>query len=279
MSYGRSGPRKSLLNWFAATALCVAAANFYSAPAAAQPDGARVVKVGKEDVVPVHAKLRFSTLIVLPDSEEILDFTTGDKEFWIVNGNQNLAYIKPAKSGARTNLNLITASGNVYSFLLTEVSELHGREPDLKVYLELVEPSMIAAAAGRPAFVSAQQVDDYRAQLDAAKEEARTASERARTGLEDSIAAFRSTYPLKLRFTYRFAANDKPFFVTAIYHDDRFTFIQARTSEPPTLYEMKDGKPSLISYEYRDGVFIVNKILDRGYLAIGESRLPFSRVE
>jgi len=267
-------------NW--ARALSIGLLSFSNVVAGTAAEGgpsSRLVRYKLTDVVSLNAQLRYTTLIVLPAEERILDFVCGDKEFWIVNGNQNLAYIKPAKSGARTNLNLITASGNVYSFLLTEVSELHGREPDLKVYLELVEPSMIAAAAGRPAFVSAQQVDDYRAQLDAAKEEARTASERARTGLEDSIAAFRSTYPLKLRFTYRFAANDKPFFVTAIYHDDRFTFIQARTSEPPTLYEMKDGKPSLISYEYRDGVFIVNKILDRGYLAIGESRLPFSRVE
>jgi type IV secretory pathway VirB9-like protein len=91
-------------------------------PAAAQPDGARVVKVAKEDVVPVHAKLRFSTLIVLPDSEEILDFTTGDKEFWIVNGAHNLYYVHPAQAGIRSNLNLITASGHVYSFLLTEIS-------------------------------------------------------------------------------------------------------------------------------------------------------------
>src|ERR1700739_966497 len=35
-------------------------------------DGARVVKYGPEDVIPVRAKLRFSTLIVLPDNEEIL---------------------------------------------------------------------------------------------------------------------------------------------------------------------------------------------------------------
>src|SRR4030095_3387923 len=53
-------------------------------PVLAAAEGARVVTYGKEDVVPVHAKVRFSTLIVLPDSEEILDFTTGDREFWII---------------------------------------------------------------------------------------------------------------------------------------------------------------------------------------------------
>ena len=60
------------------------------------------------------------------------------------NGHQNLTYGKPAKSGARTNLNLITASGNVYSFVLTEVSDQRGHDPDLKVYVELTEPSMVA---------------------------------------------------------------------------------------------------------------------------------------
>src|ERR1700733_13279676 len=49
----------------------------------AATEAARVVKYSKEDIVPVRAKLRFSTLIVLPEDEEILDFTTGDKEFWI----------------------------------------------------------------------------------------------------------------------------------------------------------------------------------------------------
>src|SRR5437879_10040818 len=53
---------------------------------AATEAGARVVKYSKEDIVPVRAKLRFSTLIVLPEDEEILDFTTGDKEFWVING-------------------------------------------------------------------------------------------------------------------------------------------------------------------------------------------------
>src|SRR5216684_880255 len=111
-------------------------------PAAA--DGARVVKYGKDDIVPVHAKLRFSTLIVLPDNEEILDFTTGDREFWIINGTHNLCYVHPAQAGIRSNLNLITASGHVYSFLLTEISAQADVEPDLKLFIEPKEVSGIA---------------------------------------------------------------------------------------------------------------------------------------
>jgi type IV secretion system protein VirB9 len=70
------------------------------------------VKYGPNDIVPVKGKLRFSTLIVLPEKEEILDFTTGDREFWIINGAHNLCYIHPAQAGIRSNLNLITASGH-----------------------------------------------------------------------------------------------------------------------------------------------------------------------
>ena len=99
----------------------------------AAADGARIVKYGKEDIVPVHAKVRFSTLIVLPDEEEILDFTTGDREFWIINGSHNLCYVHPAQAGIRSNLNLITASGRVYSFLLTEISSDPNALPDLSL--------------------------------------------------------------------------------------------------------------------------------------------------
>ena len=72
---------------------------------------------------------------MLPDDEEILDFTTGDKEFWIVNGAHNLCYVHPAQAGIRSNLNLITASGHVYSFLLTEISNEPNAEPDLKIFV------------------------------------------------------------------------------------------------------------------------------------------------
>src|SRR6266481_5925257 len=150
MNQATTGRRKSILSWLAAAALLSASALSLPSPGpAATPDGARVVKYSKEDIVPVHAKLRFSTLIVLPDSEEILDFTTGDREFWIINGAHNLCYVHPAQAGARSNLNLITASGHVYSFLLTEVSNDPNVQPDLKLFLEPKdEPSPATALHG-----------------------------------------------------------------------------------------------------------------------------------
>jgi type IV secretory pathway VirB9-like protein len=240
----------------------------------AEPElGARVVHYGDEDVVRLKAKLRYTTLIVLPKSENILDFTCGDKEFWVVNGAQNMAYVKPAKVGAQTNLNLITASGNIYSFVLAEVSELPDSAPDLKVFVEPKDESMLSAANAAPRFVSAQALEDYQQQIQIAKEETRQVKQSAQTEIDSSIDRFLTS----MRFPYRFEAGKKPFYVRAIYNDEKFTYIQARPEETPALYEIEDGKPNLVNFDYKNGVYVVQKILDRGYLAIGKEKLNFSR--
>ena len=153
---------------FSAVAIAVlGAVAFQRSPAhAATEAAARVVKYSKEDIVPVRAKLRFSTLIVLPEDEEILDFTTGDKEFWVINGAHNLCYVHPAQAGIRSNLNLITASGHVYSFLLTEISNQPNAEPDLKIFVEPKEGSGIAASTGLRGYVSAGEAEAYKKELE-----------------------------------------------------------------------------------------------------------------
>jgi type IV secretion system protein VirB9 len=237
------------------------------------------VSYSEKDVVPVKAKIRFTTLIVLPKQEQILDYTCGDKEFWVVNGNQNFAYVKPAKAGSRTNLNLITASGNVYSFVLTEVSDATDSEPDLKIFVEPKDESMISAANGQPRFVPAQLVEDYRQQVEIAKTEARDAKQAAQATIERETAQFRAQYPANIKFLYRIETGKRPFNVTGMYTDGKFTYIQAHPEEPPALYELKDGKPDLIQFEFHDGTYLAPKVLDSGYLAIGKLKLSFVRTE
>ncbi|PWT96943.1 MAG: hypothetical protein C5B51_32295 [Terriglobia bacterium] len=237
------------------------------------PPVARVVSYGASDVIAVKAKIRYTTLIVLPKTEQILDFTIGDKEFWIVNGNQNFAYVKPAKAGARTNLNLVTASGNIYSFVLSEISELPKAEPDLKIFVDLKDDGMVSASRSGPKFIAAEELDTYKEQLEKAKDEARQAKENTKAAIDKGI----SQYVSNMRFPYRFEAGKKPFFVRAMYHDDHSTYIQARPEETPTLYEIKDGQPNLINFDYKDGVYVVDKILDRGYLVIGKQKLAFTK--
>lgn len=241
--------------------------------------GARVVSYSEKDVVTVRAKIRYTTLIVLPKNETILDFTCGDKEFWVVNGTANFAYVKPAKAKAETNLNLITAAGNIYSFVLREVSEVDGAEPDLKVFLEPKEESVIASINAAPKFVTATQVEDYRQQVEIAQAAVRDAKQQAQETVDREVSRLRSEYPVKLQHAYRFPPRDKLFQVTAIYHDDKFTYIHADPQEAPALYEIKDDKPSLINFDLKDGVYVAPKILDNGYLAIGKKKFYFLRTE
>src|SRR5208283_3491276 len=240
---------------------------------------ARVVKYSKEDIVPVHAKLRFSTLIVLPDDEEILDFTTGDKEFWIINGAHNLCYIHPAQAGIRSNLNLITASGHVYSFLLTEISSDPNTDPDLKIFIEPKEQSGIGTGAFAQGYVPAAEAEVYKREIQTIRDQSNAQVQAAQTSAQQQIQKFRSDYSTKLQFDYQFdvKGTGKPFLVSAIYHDDTFTYIKCAASEKPAIYEIKDGKPNLINFELQNGVYIVPKIIDTGYLAIGKKKLAFSR--
>lgn len=243
-------------------------------PADSDPS-TRTIGYGTKDVVKLHTKVRFTTLIVLPKDERIVDFSCGDKDLWIIDGNENFAYVKPAKEGSTTNLNLITASGNIYTFVLVEVSNIPSTGPDIKVFIEPKEESMINAASQPPRFVSAGDLDSYRRQIEIAKQETKRVEEAAEKERDAQIGKFLS----ETKFTYHYDSEKKPFRVKAIYHDSKFTYIKADPEETPTLYEIRDGKPNLVNFEYKDGVYIADKVIDRGYLAIGKSRLLFVRRE
>ncbi len=224
---------------------------------------ARVVKYHANDIVSVRAKMRYTTLIQLPLTEKILEVATGDKDFWIIDAISNYCFLHPAKEGIHSNLNLITDKGTVYSFTLDDVES---GDPDLKVVIEPSGPSSLAAANGVTRLVQAGEVDAARAQAQLAQQHAAAA-----------IEEFRSEYPtqaLKFDYSYR---SESPFDVTAIYHDDRFTYIKSSAAEKFAVYEEKDKKPDLITFQLKNGTYILPKIVDKGYLEIGKHRLEFQR--
>jgi len=224
---------------------------------------ARLVKYHANDIVNVRAKMRYTTLIQLPSTEKILEVATGDKDFWIIDTVGNYCFLHPAKEGIHSNLNLITDKGNVYSFTLDDVES---GDPDLKVVIEPSDTSSLAAANGASTFVSASEVAVAQAQ-------AQVAQTRAVVAVEQ----FRADYPTQaLKFDYDFH-NDKPFEVSAIYHDDKFTYIKSSAAEKFSIYEVKDGKPDLITFQLKDGTYIIPTVVDHGYLEIGKHRLEFHR--
>ena len=245
--------------------------------------GARQIVYDEHEIVSIVAKTRFTTLIRLPKGEQILEFICGDKDYWQVTGVQNFAFIKPAKAGASTSLHLLTASGTVYAFVLTEAGD-SGVTPDLELVVSTKDPSLLSAINGDAKFVPASAVKDFEAQYQIAKESERNAKEQADLKVREAEAKVeaaklkaREDYPAAMKFTYRFKKNEAPFLVSAIYHDDKFTYIQANSQETPAVYELKDGKPSLIQFDFKDGVYTIPKILTNGYLSIGKKRLPFEQ--
>ena len=233
----------------------------------AQTMGIREVSASSRSLIPLNTKIRYTTMILLPDDEEILDVVCGDKDFWVIYATQNIAHVKPAKEGAATNLNLVTASGTVYSFLLTEGKTA---QPDLKLYVT-ADPS--AAARGKPKYYSATQVSA----LESALTETRAAIETVQHRTDDAIASFKQQYPAKLQFAYGTPKYEKPFLVRSIWHDGQFTYIKSDAHELPALYELKDGQPALVNFQVQSGTYVVPKVVDRGYLALGKDRFSFEQ--
>lgn len=239
----------------------------------------RTVAYHDTDIISISTEIRFTTLIELPKEESILEVTCGDKEYWPVNWTGNLAYVKPAKVGGKTNINLITASGNVYSFLASEVSQNASAHADLKLFVNPTDQSAIVAMKDEPRFVSADSVEGYKKAADQAQQQVELARQAAQKELEREKEELRAAYPSTLKHDYKFAAAKAPFNVSAIYHDDRFTYIEATPQEAPAVYEVKDGKPSLIQYEFdaKTNRYTIPKIIDDGYLRVGKSELKFHR--
>ena len=248
-------------------------------PTLAQTGSGRTVKYSQQDIVSVRAKIRYSTLIVLPQNEEILDFATGDKEFWIVNGAHNLCYVHPAQAGIRTDLHLITSTGHVYSFLLTEISNDRSAEPDLKLFVEPKEESSIGGSTALQGYVRAGEAEAYKKELEALHAQTDGQIHAAEARATEQVNKYKADYSKKLQFDYDLdkKAAREPFLVSMIYHDDAFTYIKCAAREKPALYEVKDGKPNLINFQFENGVYIIPKVIDNGYLAIGNKRLAFTR--
>jgi type IV secretory pathway VirB9-like protein len=228
-------------------------------------ESARTVQYHSQDIVPIRAKVKYTTLIELPTSEKIMEAATGDKEFWIVDVVGNFCFVHPAKPGISSNLNLITDKGNIYSFTLEDISAL-STTPDLKVIVEPADHSAIVAASSPPQFVPAAQLEQSRQQLAALQ-----------SHVEQAVDEYKSAYPTQLKFDYAYKANEAPFYIQSIYHDDKFTYIKTNAPEKFSVYEMKDDKPNLVSYDLREGTYIIPKIMDSGFVELGKKKMEFTR--
>jgi len=228
-------------------------------------ESARTVQYHSQDIIPIRAKVKYTTLIELPTTEKIMEAATGDKEFWIVDVVGNFCFVHPAKQGIASNLNLITDKGNIYTFTLEDISG-SSKTPDLKVIVQPADRSAIVAASGPAQFVPAAQLEQSRQQLAALQ-----------SHVEQAVDEYKSAYPTELKFDYVYKANEAPFDIQSIYHDDKFTYIKTNAPEKFSVYEMKDGKPNLVTYDLRGGTYIIPKVMDNGYVELGKKKMEFAR--
>jgi type IV secretion system protein VirB9 len=236
-----------------------------SSIAAFGQESARTVQYHSQDIVAIRAKVKYTTLIELPTTEKIMQAATGDKDFWIVDVVGNFCFVHPAKQGIASNLNLITDKGNIYSFTLQDISG-SSAEPDLKVIVEPADRSAIVAASGPAQFVPAAQLEQSKQQFNALQ-----------SHVEQAVDEYKSGYPTQLKFDYVYKANQAPFDIQSIYHDDKFTYIKTNAPEKFSVYEMKDGKPNLVTYDLREGTYIIPKVMDDGYVELGKKKMSFTR--
>ena len=229
---------------------------------------------GEDRIHRLRTQVRHTTVIVLPADENILDFVVGDSEYWHLTGAANVAFLKPLRPDAATNIALVCESGRIYSFLVAEHSD---GPPHLVVRFEsgAEKTGLYSDGTGRPAFVARSEVAAYQQMAAEAAEAARTAREEAESRAASAIEEFRAGYPERLAFEYRLDgdAADRPFLVEAMWHDGQFTYVRSLAQESPALYELRDGEPALVAYDLsEDGLYIARHVLADGWLQIGDKR-------
>jgi hypothetical protein len=135
--------------------------------------------------------------------------------------------------------------------------------------IEQADTDSIVAMNGKPQYVRADQLVGVSRELQDVK------SELIRTRV---TAADKEIKNIHHDYTWKHGKTEELFAVHAIYHDDKFTYIEASPQEAPTLYKMVDGKDdAIVDYKFVDGRYRVPEILEGGYLRIGKSKLAFKR--
>jgi type IV secretion system protein VirB9 len=261
-----------------ALATASASASATPEPHHLQPNAPRSVTVTEAETPPViRAGLLQSTLILLPAEEKIATVFGGDTVDWVFDGGHvasRFISVKPKLANTTTDIHIVSDHGNEYTLQLQEISADADAHFDSKVFIVSGDKAAKDRLTDMPVFVPA-------AELDKAKQEAVTAkaAQAAELKAEEAKAeTYRSQYPGSLHFDFTWdEKKGKELGLQQIWHDDKFTYLRGQFQETPALYELKDGKGSLVNFDFNAGLYTVPKELDNGYLTIGKKRVDFRR--
>jgi len=243
-----------------------------------QPSAPRTVTVSESQTPPIiRAGLLQSTLIVLPAEEKVANVFAGDTVDWVFDGGHvasRFISVKPKTANGSTDIHIVSDHGNEYTLQLREISDDADEHYDSKVLIEPGEKAAKDRLAQLPVFVPAADLDKARQEA-AAAQAAQVATLKTEQTKEET---YRSQYPGSLHFDFVWdEKKGKELGLQQIWRDDKFTYLRGHFQETPALYEVKDKKPSLINFDFANGLYIVPKEVDAGYLAIGKQRVDFHR--
>jgi type IV secretion system protein VirB9 len=262
----------------AVTKCSVAATTPTPEPHHLQPSAPRTVVVLDSDTPPViRAGLLQSTLIMLPAEEKVATVFGGDTVDWVFDGGHvasRFISIKPKLANSTTDVHIVSDHGNEYTLQLHEVSTDGDPHFDSKVFVTPGDQTGKDKLAAMPVFVPAAELDKVKQEAAAAK-----ASEAATKKADETKAEeYRSKYPTTLHFDYAWdQKKGSALGIQQIWRDDKFTYLKGQFQETPALYEMKDGKGSLINFDFVNGLYTVPKTVLMGYLTIGKAKVEFHR--
>jgi type IV secretory pathway VirB9-like protein len=250
-----------------------------------QPSAPRTVVTADASAPPVvRAGLLQSTLIELPAEEKVATVFGGDTVSWVFDaGHVASRYIsiKPKVADSTTDLHIVSDHGNEYTIELREISnEKDNPHFDSKVYVTSSDPKAAENMAKSPVFVPAAEADAKEAQLKKEADDARKAAEADHKAVATAAENYKASYPGTLHFDYTWdQKKGAALGIEQIWRDDKFTYLRGKFQETPALYELKDGKGSLINYDFANGLYTIPKTVAQGYLSIGKQRVDFRQTK
>lgn len=244
-----------------------------------QPSAPREVTVIESKAPPVvRAGLLQSTLIVLPPEEKVASVFAGDTVDWVFDGGHvasRFISVKPKTANSSTDIHIVSDHGNEYTLELQEVSRDEDSHYDSKILIEPGDKGAKEKLTELPVFVPAADLEKAR-QDAATAQAAQAATLKAEQAKEET---YRNQYPGSLHFDFSWdQKRGKALGLQQIWRDDKFTYLRGQFQETPALYEVKDKKPSLINFDFANGLYTIPKEVDDGYLAIGKQRVDFRRI-
>ena len=246
-------------------------------PAAAQGPG---VPAAEDAPTTVMTRLRHVSTVVMPETAEIVEVVAGDPEYWDVWTAAHLVFFRPLAPGARSNVVVLTAAGDVVPIAIVESAEATV-DAVMRVKTPAGAPAGVGPVLARrdaAAATAARAAEAWEA-VTAADAQAAARIEAARTAARNQLDAGREAYPRRLQFDYRWSdgAADYPWLVEGMWHDGRRTYLRTRAISP-ALYERVNGElaPVTVSAVLDDMLYVVPRVLGSGALEVDGRRLPWS---